>query len=143
MAHPIGLDEATHLEGDDGRFSVRLSDAWEIWGPSDGYLAAIVLRAAGRPDAGRSADLQVLEQPQLPPPELGRGDHGAGYTAPNLDIGVCFHQFATRGEWLLVDHECPIATDGLLGVSGRVRGADGRLLATGNAQLCCIPHGKG
>jgi len=48
QALPIGLDEATRLEGEDRSFSIRLDEAWEIWGPSGGYLAAIALRAAGR-----------------------------------------------------------------------------------------------
>lgn len=265
---PIGLDEATHLEGEGGRYSIRLSDAWEIWGPSGGYLAAIALRAAGRcAEIARPASfychflsspafdeveltVQVLrhgrrsesisvqmtqggepvlqalvrtaaeapgyrhqepvppdvtppaESPPLhrtrdgkplfnfwnnvscrrpessaraePAPALVRewlrfeptpcfGDpfvdaarplilldtfgwpavwqryRGEGYTAPNLDISACFHRFGSESEWLLVDHECPVADDGLLGVSGRVWDTEGRLLATGIAQLCCIP----
>ena len=47
MTRPVALDQATRLEGDAGRYSVVLSDAWEIWGPSGGYLAALALRAAG------------------------------------------------------------------------------------------------
>jgi acyl-CoA thioesterase II len=268
QARPIGLDEATRLEGDDGRYSIPLSDAWEIWGPSGGYLAAIALRAAGRcaeiprpasfychflrspkfaeveltvevlrrgrrsesisVQMAQSGDLvlQALvrtaaeapgyrhQEPDAPevtspdesaptwrtkdgkplfnfwsnvscrrPQSSASGDplpaivrewarfeptpcfenlfvdaarplilldtfgwpavwqryRGEGYTAPNLDISVCFHRFATASEWLLVDHECPVANDGLLGVNGRVWDADGRLLASGIAQLCCIP----
>ena len=41
------LDEATELEGGDGTYSIALSEEWEIWGPSGGYLAALTLRAAG------------------------------------------------------------------------------------------------
>jgi acyl-CoA thioesterase II len=261
QALPIGLDEATRLEGEDGRFSTRLDEAWGIWGPSGGYLAAIALRAAGRcaeiprpasfychflsaPDfddvelrvevlkRGRRSEaltvamsqrgkpiLQALvrtaadapgyrhqeaEAPAVAPPntsdpvnpakynfwknvawrrpERAEGPttaivrdwlrfeptpcfddpfidaarplilldtfgwpavyeryRGADYTAPNLDICVNFHRSGTESEWLLVDHECPVADDGLLGVSGRVWSDDGRLLATGIAQLCCIP----
>jgi acyl-CoA thioesterase len=266
---PISLAEATQLEGDEGRYSMRLDEAWEIWGPSGGYLAAIALRAAGRiaqiprpasfychflsspafDDVDVSVELlkrgrrsealavrmsqrsklvlhalvrtaaeapgyqhQELEAPDVTPPDasspVGRlkdgkpifkfwnnvscrrpdceaADQGsaivrewvrfeptpcfddlfidaarplilldtfgwpavyqkykgADYTAPNLDTNVCFHQFAPQSEWLLVDHECPMATDGLLGVNGRVWSADGRLLAGGSAQLCCIPGG--
>jgi acyl-CoA thioesterase len=65
---------------------------------------------------------------------------GADYVAPNLDTSVWFHQSAAESEWLLVDHECPTARDGLLGVSGRVWDEEGRLIATGGAQLCCIPQ---
>jgi acyl-CoA thioesterase len=271
LTDPVGLDQATHLEGDAGRYSVRLSDAWEIWGPSGGYLAAIALRAAGRcaeiprpasfychflsspafdeveitvemlKRGRRSESLAVQmaqdgkpvlsalvrtaadapgyrhqepDAPEVTPPEESapyartkggrpifnfwnnlscrRPDgestnepgapmlrewvrfeptpyfedpfidaarplilldtfgwpavyekyRGADYIAPNLDIGVSFHRFATRSEWLLVDHECPVAEEGLLGVSGRVWDAEGRLLASGSAQLCCIPLGK-
>ena len=270
MSRPIDLDEATRLEGDAGHYSLRLDDAWEIWGPSGGYLAAIALRAAGRcaeiprpasfychflsspafdeveltvellKRGRRSESLAVrmtqhgkpvlhalvrtaadapgyrhqeLEAPAVTPPDSSRpvgrlkdGQpifkfwnnvscrrpdvdtaegpaapivrewvrfeptpcfddlfidaarplilldtfgwpavyqkyKGVDYTAPNLDTDVCFHQFTTKSEWLLVDHECPIATDGLLGVNGRVWDVDGRLLASGSAQLCCIPGG--
>lgn len=271
MTHPIGLDEATRIEGDAGRYFTRLSDAWEIWGPSGGYLAAIALRAAGRcaeiprpasfychflsspafdeveltvellKRGRRSESLAVqmtqrgrpvlyalvrtaanapgylhqeLDAPEVTPPdasapynrtkdgrpifkfwnnlscrrpERGTADEpaapivrewarfeptpcfddpfvdaarplilldtfgwpaayqkykGSDYIAPNLDTSVCFHRSAAQSEWLLVDHECPIASDGLLGVSGRIWDADGRLLASGSAQLCCIPRGK-
>jgi acyl-CoA thioesterase len=269
VSGPIGLDAATDLEGDGGRYSIRLSDAWEIWGPSGGYLAAIALRAAGRcaqiprlvsfychflssPEfdeveltvevlkrGRRSESLAVqmtqhgrpvlfalvrtaaeapgyrhqeLDAPAVASPEESRPYErvidgkpifefwnnvscrrpdwdavpeespaivrewvrfeptpcfedpfidaarplilldtfgwpavyqkyrGVDYVAPNLDTSVWFHHSAKASEWLLVDHECPVAGDGLLGVSGRVWGTDGRLLATGGAQLCCIPR---
>ena len=31
----------------DGRFTARLSQEWEIWGPMGGYIASTALRAAG------------------------------------------------------------------------------------------------
>ncbi len=62
------------------------------------------------------------------------------YLAPNLDTSAWFHHFEPSSEWLLIDNECLIAARGLMGVSGRVWGAGGRLLATGSAQLCCIPN---
>jgi acyl-CoA thioesterase len=43
----LSLDQTTELDGEHGRYSIVLSDAWEIWGPSGGYLAALALRAAG------------------------------------------------------------------------------------------------
>jgi acyl-CoA thioesterase-2 len=61
------------------------------------------------------------------------------YIAPNLDTSVWFHQFSPRSEWLLIDHDCPVATRGLIGVSGNVWDMEGRLLATGSAHLCCLP----
>jgi acyl-CoA thioesterase II len=62
------------------------------------------------------------------------------FLAPNLDTGVWFHHFSPDGEWLLIDSECAIADDGLMGVGGRVWDTAGRLLATGSAQLCCIAN---
>lgn len=63
------------------------------------------------------------------------------YLAPNLDTSAWFHHFNPGCEWLLIDNECVVADRGLMGVSGRVWDTDGRLLATGSAQLCCIPNG--
>ncbi len=41
------LDVDTRLEGGDGRWTISLSPEWEIWGPCGGYIAALLLRAAG------------------------------------------------------------------------------------------------
>lgn len=41
------LDRDTALSGEDGCYTAVLSDDWEIWGPNGGYIAAILLRAAG------------------------------------------------------------------------------------------------
>jgi acyl-CoA thioesterase II len=45
----VDLSEATAVEptGEPGRYRAVLSNAWEIWGPMGGYVAAIALRAAG------------------------------------------------------------------------------------------------
>jgi len=64
------------------------------------------------------------------------------YLAPNLDTSVWLHRFNPASEWLLIDHECSVAEGGLMGVSGSVWDTDGRLLASGGAQLCCLP-GRG
>lgn len=61
------------------------------------------------------------------------------YLAPNLDTSIWWHDLNPTCEWLLIDHECFVAEHGLMGVSGNVWDTDGRLLATGSAQLCCIP----
>jgi acyl-CoA thioesterase len=37
----------TEVSGGDGRYRARLSADWEIWGPCGGYVAAVLLRAAG------------------------------------------------------------------------------------------------
>lgn len=62
------------------------------------------------------------------------------YLAPSLDISAWFHRSSPDCEWLLIDHECTLADRGLMAASGRVWDTDGRLLATGAAQLCCIPR---
>jgi acyl-CoA thioesterase II len=265
----VSLDVATDLAGAGGRYSARLSENWEIWGPSGGYLAALTLRAVGmcaeirRPASyychflssprfddvelrvellrrGRRSESfsvemrqagspvlsamvrtaadapgyrhQVRPAPRVTPPEESKplertrdgkpiyrfwenlscrrplGDPGEGedsprirewvrfeptpsfedpfvdaarplilldtfgwpalyekyrgadYVAPNLDTSAWFHRLSSHSEWLLIDHECPVAADGLLGVSGRVWDAEGTLLASGGAQLCCIPR---
>jgi acyl-CoA thioesterase len=41
----FGVD--TVVEGGDGRYTARLCQDWEIWGPNGGYVASIALRAAG------------------------------------------------------------------------------------------------
>jgi acyl-CoA thioesterase len=62
------------------------------------------------------------------------------YLAPNLDTSAWFHHFNPDCEWLLIDHECLLADRGLMAVSGRVWDIGGSLLATGSAQLCCVPR---
>jgi acyl-CoA thioesterase-2 len=42
----LAVDTAVHRV-DDGRYTARLSQEWEIWGPMGGYLASVALRAAG------------------------------------------------------------------------------------------------
>lgn len=64
------------------------------------------------------------------------------YLAPNLDTSAWFHHFNPECEWLLIDCECSVADRGLMGVSGKVWDTEGRLLATGSAQLCCIPGNR-
>jgi len=61
------------------------------------------------------------------------------YLAPNLDVSAWFHAPAHDEPWLLSDHACPIAHSGLMGVTGRIWSRDRRLIASGGAQLLCIP----
>lgn len=267
------LEHATRVEGSGERYVAELSDAWEIWGPNGGYLAAIALRAAGRAaqipqprsfychflsspafeavqlevralKRGRRAESFAVEMtqrgrpvlyalvktaadgpgyshqhpapPEVAPPESlksyeqllssekpwpfnfwnnveRRPTHqnvstppaspklrewtrfrprpcfedpfldaarslilldtfgfpaayqmyrSWEYLAPNLDTSVWFHQFNPGCEWLLIDHECTVAEHGLMAVSGRVWDTEGRLLATGSAQLCCLPNNQ-
>jgi acyl-CoA thioesterase II len=86
-------------------------------------------------DAARS--LILLDTYGWPAAYRKYRDHAL--VAPNLDTSVWFHQPAPRAEWLLVDHECLVGHHGLLGVGGRVWSDEGLLLATGGAQLCCLP----
>ncbi|MCE7883273.1 MAG: hypothetical protein DYH08_05305 [Actinobacteria bacterium ATB1] len=37
----------TRLTGSSGRYTAEISRDWEIWGPYGGYMAALLLRAAG------------------------------------------------------------------------------------------------
>lgn len=62
------------------------------------------------------------------------------YLAPSLDISAWFHRSSPGSEWLLIDQECSSADRGLMAASGKVWDTDGQLLATGAAQLCCIPR---
>lgn len=62
------------------------------------------------------------------------------HLAPNLDLTVQFHQFAPESEWILLDGASPIADAGLCGSNARLWSDDGRLLASGTAQLICTPN---
>lgn len=62
------------------------------------------------------------------------------YLAPNLDTSAWFHHSNPSCEWLLIDHECILANHGLMAVNGKVWDSEGKLLATGSAQLCCVPN---
>ena len=61
------------------------------------------------------------------------------YMAPNLDVVAWFHQSAADSEWLLSEHRSEIAAGGLIGTTSSVWAQDGRLVATGGAQLMCLP----
>jgi acyl-CoA thioesterase II len=61
------------------------------------------------------------------------------FTAPNLDVTAWFHRSAPEDPWLLADHASEVAEAGLMGTTSRIWSSDGRLLASGGAQLFCIP----
>jgi len=61
------------------------------------------------------------------------------YIAPSLDLSASFHQFAPEDEWQLADAAAPLVTDGVAGCNGRVWSREGRLLASGTANLICRP----
>jgi acyl-CoA thioesterase-2 len=87
-------------------------------------------------DAGRSLLLiDTLSWPAACQPH----PRDPGFQAPNLDVTAWFHALAPECEWLLADHVSPVAGGGLMGTAGQVWSRDGRLLATGGAQLFCVP----
>jgi acyl-CoA thioesterase II len=61
------------------------------------------------------------------------------FVAPSLDVLAWFHRGGHDAEWLLADATTPIAEGGLIGGTVRIWDADRRLLATGGAQLLCVP----
>lgn len=65
------------------------------------------------------------------------------FVAPNLDVTAWFHRFEPRSEWLLYDNACAVAEDGLMGTQARIWSQTGRLLASGGAQLYCMPKAVG
>jgi acyl-CoA thioesterase II len=70
----------------------------------------------------------------VPASEQGR------FMAPNLDVTARFHADASASEWLLVDARAPVAAGGLIGTESAVWTEQGRLVASGGAQLLCRPR---
>jgi len=67
------LEEATRVEGAEGRYRAELSGNWTIWSPNGGYLSSIALRAAAaesRFDRPASLQCQFLNVPALGPTEI-------------------------------------------------------------------------
>ncbi len=62
-----------------------------------------------------------------------------GFIAPSLDVTAQFHRLVPESEWLLCEADALVAADGLIGGRSRVWSADGRLVASGGAQLLCRP----
>jgi len=87
-------------------------------------------------DAGR---LLLLIDTFTWPAAVGPHQPEPAFTAPNLDVCVWFHRADPDGEWLLADQVSPVAEAGTMGTVGRVFARDGRLLASGGAQLLCVP----
>jgi acyl-CoA thioesterase II len=74
-------------------------------------------------------------------PAAARAHPLGKFLAPSLDVAAWFHRAAAGQAWLLSDHTAGIAESGLIGSTGRVWSADGRLLASGGTQLLCTPAG--
>lgn len=86
-------------------------------------------------DAGRA--LLLLDTMSWPAAAQPHPD--SKFIAPNLDVTVWFHRAAPEEPWLLADHFSPVGEGGLLGTVGQVWTPDRRLLASGGAQLFCVP----
>ncbi|MCP5042257.1 MAG: thioesterase family protein [bacterium] len=69
-------------------------------------------------------------QPHAPDP---------AFMAPNLDVTTWFHAAAPEHAWLFAEVESSIASGGLMGTTGRIWSPTGLLVATGGAQLFCVP----
>jgi acyl-CoA thioesterase len=86
------LEEDTRLEGGEGgRYGARLSKNWEIWGPNGGYLAALVLRAAGKvARIPRPASLHVhyLRQARFDHVDIQVNSLQSGRTAESLSVSL-------------------------------------------------------
>lgn len=61
------------------------------------------------------------------------------YLAPNLDVAAFFHAPLENSEWLLCEQESPVGRGGLVGIRSRIFDRKGRLVASGGAQLMCVP----
>lgn len=61
------------------------------------------------------------------------------FVAPSLDVAAWFHRPSRAVEWLLADAHASVAEAGLVGGTVRVWSPERRLLASGGAQLLCVP----
>lgn len=75
------------------------------------------------------------------PAIAGRASEDGAFVAPSLDITAWFHRTAQHAAWLLIDQTCTVGGHGLLATQGHVWDESGLLLASGGAQLCCLPRG--
>jgi acyl-CoA thioesterase-2 len=87
-------------------------------------------------DAGR---LLLLTDTLAWPAACRAHPRDSGFRAPNLDVCAWFHGLEPGCEWLLADHVSSVAGGGLIGATSRIWSRGGRLLASGGAQLFCIP----
>lgn len=87
-------------------------------------------------DAGRSLLLiDTLIWPAVCYLHRGR----QSFIAPNLDVTASFHRPAHESDWLLCRAQAPLAEGGLIGGSCQVWSESGKLVASGGAQLMCVP----
>ncbi len=88
---PIALDEATALTGSDGHFEIELSDRWQLWGPSGGYLGAIALRAAGElSELSRPVSFycHFLKSPKFAPVKVSATFERAGKRSESIAVRI-------------------------------------------------------
>lgn len=68
----------------------------------------------------------------------GQMAHGRiDYWGPNMDVNAYFYEERAT-DWLLTEIDSWIAKDGLVDTNSKVWASDGRLVATGKAQLMCL-----
>jgi len=102
-------------------------------------LRPAILLLVGLAALAPLAALATLGGPVLSWPAAAMPHASREYMAPNLDVVAWFHQSAADSEWLLSEHRSEIAGGGLIGTTSSVWASDGRLVATGGAQLMCLP----
>lgn len=61
------------------------------------------------------------------------------WVAVNVDLYAAFHRLSPSSDFVLVEAEAPIATDGLVGYGCKVWSRSRELLASGGGQLLCRP----
>jgi acyl-CoA thioesterase len=65
------------------------------------------------------------------------------FIAPNLDTSAWFHDIPGQSDWLLIEHQSPVARDGIFAAEGRVWSESGALIASGTAHLLQLERPDG
>ena len=65
------------------------------------------------------------------------------FIAPSVDVVAWFHRPARDTGWLLCDATAPVAEGGLISGTAHIWSPARRLLASGGAQLLCVPRPPG
>ena len=113
---------------DEGRYTARLSRAWEIWGPMGGYVAAVAVRAAGcespfdRPASFSCHYLGVAAfdevQVAVVPVRIGRGTASQRVSITQGDRPIMEAIVWSIPETEGLEHDESALPDGVLGPEG-------------------------
>ena len=98
---------------------------------------------SGGPDDVLDASRALLMIDTASWPAAAQPHVASGFTAPNIDVTAWFHRAEPQSEWLLTDTSCQVADGGLMGTHARIWSESGALLASGGAQLYCVPAPPG